>query len=188
MTKVSTLMQEQNRLIKGPSGFNYQVTTNVIHDRIHQGVMYQATVFDQAVPNTGMVMLLIRPDPTLEVHARFEVAVGGDSIARLYKGATFSAPGTILSTENRNQLSSNTALAVLNEGPTITDPGTELIPGGLFIPGGSGFFTSGSVDAFFNEWMLAPGEVYYGEVENISGTTNPMQIQMDFYEPIELLA
>ena len=188
MTKVSSLVQEQNRLLRGPSGFDYQVSTSVIHDRIHQGSMFSSTVFNQTLAAGATIGMLIRPDPSIDVHARFEVAVGGDSIARLYKGTTFSAAGAVLTPENRNQVSSNTALMLLNQDPTITDPGTEMIPGGLFFPGGSGFFTSGSADDFFNEWILAPGVVYYGEVENISGVANPTQIRIDFYEPIELLA
>lgn len=187
MTKASKMIQETNRLIRGPSGFDYQVATNVIHDRIHQGTLFSSSVFDAALVTTGTIAMLIRPDPSISAHTRFGVAVGGDSIARLSKGVTFSAPGAVLTPENRNQISSNAPLLLLNQDPTITDPGTEMIPGGLFFPGGFGFFASGSQGEFFNEWILAPGVVYYAEVENISGVAAPVQLQVEFYEPIELL-
>jgi len=165
-----------------PGFENFVTSQGSAHARIHQGTFYSADLFDPALASAGVLDMLIRPDASVSMHLRFTLAAGGDAQVELFEAATFSAAGALLQPINRNRITANVARGLLNTGPTITAPGVKLTHG--LLPGGSQGQTVGAVGSSFEEWVLAPGVVYLLRSTNLAGQAQPVDIQVDFYEPI----
>lgn len=178
MTKTSRVLQE-NRLGGTPS-------IGMVHERIHRGEFFTGGFFNQAVADNASLEILIQVAASVSMHALFVARVGGDAIARFYEDSTFSGQGDDMLVSNRNRFSANlgtkaSPVSVLTTTPTGIVPGTLLAE--EFLPGGTGFITGGNTVPAFQEWVLQTGKVYYGQLENVSGVANPMNIEIEFYEP-----
>lgn len=165
-----------------PGYENVVTQITATHARIHQGLFFSGDVFDPALAAAGVINVLLRPDSTVSMHARFTIAAGGDSEVRLFEDTTFSAPGTAVLMSNRNRITTLTARGLVTSGPTITADGTQLIHG--LSPGGKSGQSAGGIVESFEEWMLAPGKVYLLRVVNLAAQVQPVDIQVDMYEPI----
>lgn len=164
-------------------GFENVVTSlDAVHARIHQGLFFSADMFDPALANLANLDVLIRPDASVSMHIRFIATAGGDAQVWLYENTTFSAPGVAQTSQNRNRVSQRTALGLVNLGPTVTAVGDELLTG--LLPGGKAGQASGSEKQSFEEWILAPGLVYLARLQNIAGQVQPVNMQVDYYEPV----
>lgn len=152
-----------------------------VHQRIHEGVFFQADRVDTAVVNDGTVDLLVRIPSTLaSAHMRFRMGAGGDAEVELYENPTVTAPGTANSIQNRNR--------VLNTSPEVTVFHTSTLAGDgtliaqEIIPGGNFFITAGGAISSFEEWVLKPDEDYLFRVINKAGSDQPVSASLDWYE------
>lgn len=164
-------------------GFEATVTTlGQVHARIHQGLFFSADHNDPALASSGIMDILIRPAATVSMHVRFNVVTGGDAQVWLFEGTTFSVAGAAVPSVNRNRFSPHTAQALLTSGPTITADGLELLTG--LIVGGKSGQSSGGVRESFEEWIFKVGEVYLVRVQNLNAQAQPVDVGIDFYEPL----
>lgn len=160
---------------------NEVISTDVVHQRIHQGIMFGATVYDAALANAADLELLLQVGAGV-AHARLVGRIGGDGELRLFEGTTFSSAGSAVASVNRNRTKSITSTVTVTSAPTITDDGTELET--QLIPGGSGFLLSGGGEGpVFEEVILAPSTNYLLRLTNISGGNQPANLAVDYYLP-----
>lgn len=163
----------------------YLITVSTEHSKVHQGEMFSAGYYDAAVVTTGDIELLVQIPAGTSAHTYFKVLAGGDSLFEAFEGTTFSAAGTSAGTLNNNRTSSNTPTVTVTHTPTLTTDGTliwqEYIPGGT--GSGVGQVTPGAVQNIAAEQSIfAPSTNYLFRLTNNSGTTQPLQIQLAFYE------
>jgi hypothetical protein len=99
----------------------------------------------------------------------------------LYEDATVSANGTLQLSENKNRLSGRVNETLIYRGPTVTGVGTLLGDG--VIPGGKTGQASGGVREGFEEWILKPASLYLIRFTNTDAQAQPVNIEVDWYEP-----
>jgi len=168
----------------GGRGFGQNVvSTDIIHDRIHQGVFFQSTFYDGAVVNNAFLEVMLRVPTGSAAHFRWAVASGGNALGYMYHTPTLLTDGTARPALNFNGFSTNVALASPFITPTFSDPGTAILDE-IFFPGGQKNQASGGGGSSFEEFVLGPGD-YLGRLQNIAGTTQPLQILITWYEPVE---
>lgn len=156
------------------------VVIDTIHDRMHRGQFFTAGLVNLALANNGTLELLLRV--STGAHVRFAANNGGDARVQLFENATFSDPGSAVTRVNRNRFSSKTAKTLISSAPTISDDGDSIFD--KVLAGGSGFFfTSGGELGSFEEYILSPGD-YLFRLTNLSGSTQPADLQLDFYENV----
>jgi len=161
-------------------GANALVFIDTIHNRIHRGQFFSLDNFNSALANSGTIDVLVKV--TTGVHVRAIASAGGDARFQLFEGTTVSANGTPATPVNRNRFSALTAVTQFFTGPTITADGTALLD--TLLPGGTGgIFSGGGGGQTFEEFVLAPGN-YLLRLTNISGSTQPANVQIDFYEDV----
>jgi len=159
------------------------VVISTEHERIHDGVMYEAGFLWSevtAIADDASAEFLLQL--TDGAHAIFNIAAGGDAEVHFFENPTFSAAGDLVTVFNKNRFSSNTSSAVATANPTITDAGTALPKS--FLPGGSGPHSGGGSDGNYNhERVLKGGNDYLVRVTNRAGATKAISIGVEFYEP-----
>ena len=161
-------------------GANALVFIDTIHNRIHRGQFFSLDQFNTGLAAAGTIELLVKV--TTGAHVRLTAAAGGDARLQLFEGTTVSANGTPLTPVNRNRFSTLAAVTQFYSGPTITADGTSLLD--TLLPGGTGgIFSGGGGGETFEEFILAPGN-YLVRLTNISGSTQPANVQVDFYEDV----
>ena len=159
----------------------YIVTLNALHNQIHNGNMYDADLADLALANNGVLEFIIQTGAGDLVHMQFRGSGGGDVNLQLYEGTTFSAAGTAVTPVNRNRASSNTSVVTVTHTPTLSADGTKLADD--LVPGGTGGNATGGSADIFGEWILQASTVYMLRAINISGSTKPVFIGLDWIEP-----
>lgn len=163
--------------------------TDIVHERIHHGEFFSAFTYEAALADDGFSSILIQCAETMSCHFSYIVRAGGDAEIQLYEAPTFSNAGSSLTVVDRNRITNNSPLTTLTTGPTVSDTGTLLES--QFIPGGTtGFlsFNPGGEGSMFKEYVFAPGTDYLLYAYNRAGGAQPMNIQVDFYEPISGVA
>ena len=156
------------------------------HRLAHDGMMFHFTHLHSAVVNGGTEDLLFKVPAGAYPHLNtMRVnAGGGDLNIYLYEGTTVSADGTAVTVHNTNRNSSNTADTPVYHTPTVTGVGTEIHH--QWLPPsatGAGQTHDGVTDAQQGEeWILAPSTNYMLRVENNSGNTIDIWVEVLFYE------
>lgn len=164
-----------------PGFRNRVVATDVVHDRIHQGLFYSPSRYVASLGNGASIEFLIRVQ-SVGLHSRITGKCGGDATIVLYEGADVSSPGTQIIPANRNRFNQRAAETLFYHTPTLNDDGTELDTD--FIPGGSWPFAGGGVGPFFQEWILKTGTDYLLRLTNTSGSGQPAEVELDCYEAV----
>lgn len=175
-TKVKEILVDQGGLI---------ITVTTEHSKVHQGEFFSSGYYNATVANTTAINVLVQVPTDISIHTYFKVLSGGDSLFEAFEGVTFSAQGTDTGTLNNNRTSTNTPDTIVTHTPTITDTVSliwqEFIPGGSGA--GSGQVTPGAVQNVASEQsILAPNTNYLFRLTNNAGSTQPLQIQLAFYE------
>lgn len=166
----------------GFGGYRNHVTAlSVVHARTHQGTFFGATAEDAALANGANLDMLIRVGAET-MHANFALVAGGNAAVALFEGTTISAEGSVLTPQNHNRTSSRASNVLLNQGSTITLPGTK-IAGGRILGGTGGNADGGATDTN-DEWLLAPNTSYLLRLTNNSGQVQAADIHVRFYEDI----
>ena len=159
---------------------NHVVSIDTVHQHIHEGIMFSAHQYDDAVANDGTLAFLIQVPAGVSPHLRPRAAAGGDAEVRLFEAPTFSAAGSAAAALNRKRSSDITALATVTTGPTVSVNGTEL--DATYVPGGSRNQAVGGSAGFFQEWILAPSTNYLVLMTNKSGGSAELALALDWYE------
>lgn len=166
-----------------PGFRNEVVTTNIVHARIHQGLMFSSSVLDEGLANDANLDILIQISSPVSAHLRATGRVSGDAIFRIFEGTEVSDIGTPNPVINRNRFSDIVSEAQVFIAPTIADVGLEL--DAQFIPGGGPGPSSGGDSPFFEEFILRTNTNYLIRLNNISGQSMIANIQLDYYEPAQ---
>lgn len=156
-------------------------TIDVLHHRIHQGVVYSHNQILTAVANDASVNLLLQVPASHAAHLRAVLAAGGDAELRLFEGTTFSNAGTGVTPRNRNRFAGDNAQLTVSHTPTITGDGTELST--VFVPGGRGGNAGGGTGGLFAEYVLNVGTNYLLRGTNRAGQRQNLNLQVTWYEP-----
>lgn len=159
---------------------NALISIDTVHARVHEGVLYVANRYSASLADDASITLLLRPNGAY-VHLRAVGVCGGDAELFLSEGPTVSGNGTEVSTFNKNRVSANVATMEVFHTPTLSADGTELLT--QLLAGGSGIFLSpGAQSGFEQEWVLDPDTDYVVRLTNVSGSNQPAELQLDFYE------
>jgi hypothetical protein len=121
-----------------------QTTVNETEQRGHAGQAFTFTHLDEGVANNASSDTLIVTDG-FQSHLTFSAAGGGDIYVEIFEDAITSSTGSGLSMFNVNRNSILTPKSQAFHLPTITSTGTLLKK--IFVPGGSGGRSSGSIGA-----------------------------------------
>lgn len=173
------LSEEWKRMHVSSTG-HIIVEPEIIH-LINHGILYGVGSYNASVSNGANIDLLITPNGN-PIHTAMQIAGGGDCVLSLYEGTTYSAAGTAITPLNLNRSSSNLSDVSASVSPTITDVGTLIYQ--LYAAGGTGGNASGG-HADFQRGILKSGETYLFRLTNTSGGTKPMQISLQFFDPLE---
>lgn len=154
------------------------VQIDAVHQRVHQGKLWDASIYNAALADAGNLDLLIQTGSSYP-HTRFNGDGTGAIRFLLYEGVTVSDAGAAVTAYNRNRNSVNALTATITSGPTISDIGTP-IAGNLIGAAGGGSVGS-SIDTF-EEFVLKPNEIYLARLTNISGGAIHALVSLIAYE------
>lgn len=157
------------------------VTTDVTHQRVHEGRYFSGGEYNAAIANGGILDILIQSS-TQSTHIKFSGTSGGDASMVLYENTTFSAAGTAVVISNHNRSSSKVFSGTITATPTITVVGTQ-VNGTIFIAGGSHTNSIGGSGDFNNEFILAASTNYLLRITNNSGAATKVETHIECYQP-----
>lgn len=157
------------------------------HLHVHQAEAYDGGWLFSGVADGAQVQMLMIPQDADEfAHLTVAAVAGGRAVLHLYEGPTIVATGTFVGGENYNRplANANPATWLTYRAPTISDVGYELHPG--LLPGGIGANPVGDRAAGTAraglEWVLNTGTAYLVVVQNQSGATVPVEVELEWYE------
>ncbi|MCK5018043.1 MAG: hypothetical protein KAS32_13385 [Candidatus Peribacteraceae bacterium] len=108
------------------------------------------------------------------------ISAGGDAIANLYKGTTYTAPGTSVPIYNNNENSVITPTFTLFHTPTIDVLGAVNSPSALVFGGMKNQAFGGSVSP--SPRILEPSTEYLIRVQNIAGAAKNIEVILKVIE------
>lgn len=168
-------MAKVSRALGGITGRHLRtINTELVHQRIHDGIFFTATAYDAALASAGILQLLTQIPAGQSAHLRIFGSAGGEALGELFENTTFSDAGTAATVQNRNRFSANVSPITITTGPTITSPGDLLVQELVGAKFGGSLGT-------FEEWILAPGN-YLARLTNIAPQTQAVALQLDFYD------
>lgn len=151
------------------------IVQNSIHEKIHDGALFTASRFVDAVGDNLEIRIHIVTAAARVAHMR--IRVGGKNAVELalHETAVVSGDeeGTAITAYNRLRSSAATAVTSILHTPEFSDDGTLLL-------------NTVARDNFssFEEWDLAGGTDYQVIATNRSGAAQPMSVVLDWYEPV----
>ena len=163
--------------------FPQTTTISYAHEKCHSGKFFNFSYVGNGILAAANLEVLIQTGSPAELHAAFGFDVEGQCEMLIYEGTTVSAAGTAVTIIDVNRVTANTSQATATHTPTVTAVGTQLrhvfVPGGtIFPPGGS----DGAPVRGGTELILAPSTNYLIRVNNTSGGTIDIGVEVGFYE------
>ena len=156
-------------------------TIDIVHKRIHQGLLYSSGFYTSSLADNGEINILIKIGATT-THFNYIASCGGDFITQIFKIPTYSNVGTAIGAENHSQVSTNTFNGNVYHTPTLTGNGTQL-NGTVFFAGGNGGNSTGSTEtAFTSEFVLKTNTDYLVKITNVSGQAKKASITTTYYQ------
>ena len=153
---------------------------NLPHHEVHEGNTFQSWVYTGTVANNNTLDLVIVTTGTSKVaHLTWVANAGGDALTLFYEGVS----GTFNSSAPNFNLRRDSIIASpisVFHYPTIT--WTGLLLNTSLIPGGSGGATPGGTARAETEWLIAPNTKYLLRAQNIAGTSQPVNITIQWYQ------
>jgi hypothetical protein len=153
---------------------------NSVHLKGHQGKSFYTDYINTSVANGGTVDLLLNNPASNYPHFVAYIKTSGNASIDFYKGTTASANGTALTSQNRNDNSSNVAGLVVSHTPTVTTLGTLKHQG--YSIGGEHNKLTGGENGFSEEIILTPNTKYLMRVTNTAGVASIIVIHTHWYE------
>ena len=158
------------------------IVTSRNHREVHEGEFYTFGFTFLSVADDGFAYLRFLSGAK-NLHLGLEVTAEGKSLAFLYRGTTFTAPGDAVAIINNNCASSNTALVTAFSEPTHDVLGTLLTPAnGILLPGGLGPQSVGAEVKSDEERVTGIDTEYLVAVKNVSGLSKDITIIVAGYE------
>lgn len=176
------LFGQNDEPVKVDSRSEALVLIDTVHSRIHEGRFYTTNASDLALADNASITVLVRIGYGQSAHVRPLGICGGDAELFVFEGPTVTNDGTVQAVTNKNRFSPRVAVTEIFLGPTISDDGLEL--DNRLIIGGSGFISTpgGQSDFSEGEWVFKTNTDYLIRLTNRAGTTQPAQLEIDFYE------
>lgn len=178
----NTIRDIYNYLFRNGFLIGTSARPNVILDEVSQairdGVAFQVDGRNSLA--NGASMIFIAKVGALPLHfINFSLEVSaGEVVMELFENPTITSNGTLVSSNNKNRVSTNTSLTACYGGGTVSSNGT-LIAKHSILSAGQGAFTLGGSGGFGGEWLLKPNEDYLFKITNNSGST--IQYSINFY-------
>lgn len=154
-------------------------TVDTVHEHVHKGIAYSATILNTAVANNGKLNLVLEIPADREIHFRYHLAGGGEATYRLVRSPTITVAGSAITAYNHNDRSQEAAGTVATKDATYSD-GIELF--NKYLPGGAAGRAVGDQTELNTEWVLKPGLTYVLEITNISGGAAAFGLTGNWYE------
>jgi hypothetical protein len=158
------------------------VTIDYPHQKTHEGRYFSGGYYNASIANGATIELLIQMGAATTWHSKIRASSGGDATVQIFENATFSAAGTSVTVSNHNRSSSKVSDATVTHTPTLTADGTQ-VNGTILIPGGSTGNSAGGSGGFEDEYILAVSKVYLVRLTNTAGTSEPMSLLVEGYQP-----
>lgn len=150
------------------------VTMDSMHRKIHDGQVFTASRFVDAVADGASIVVLIQTGTTA-CHMRITATSIGAAELALYETAVISGDeeGTAITSYNRNRASASAATATITHTPELSDNGT-LISNHHTYEGHSSI----------EEWVLGASNVYQIILTNrdTAPAAQAMSVRLDWYE------
>lgn len=163
----------------------YDPTTNHIividhaHHEVHEGHSFVAGHYNASVAHNASLNLLISTTSKIP-HLVFRGAAGGDSVLVFSEGVSVVSDGTVVPVQNMNRNSGEVSSVLVYHTPNTPVATTTLET--MFLPGGTGPAQSGGDEVRRGtEWNLLTNTKYMISVTNISGSNQPISINVEFY-------
>jgi hypothetical protein len=139
---------------------------------IRRGVVFSVFHRDTNVANGRDIQVLIQTG-NLEVYAEFTYVCEGASHVDLYEGDTFVFNGTMMTAQNRNRAVHGilTPQSQFWYSPTFSVQGTTI-----------GQWLNPSSSKEVQNFLLKPNTKYRLDLNNNSGVSADMSVEIDFYE------
>lgn len=153
------------------------------HVYLHNKLRYIINRYDAALANNGTIDIVITTGADYAAHIIWEARVAGDVLLQVFRDPTGVADGSALGVVNRSQeapIRASTVSALLN--PTIVGDGTELGPGGIYLPGGTGGVAGGETGTGRDEFIIPVSTSFLYRLTNQSGQARKTNLSFDFYE------
>lgn len=153
-------------------------TRDVVHEKIHDGLLFSACDEQNAIANNAVVNYLFTADAGKDLHLVWEI--DGDIAMRVefFSGTTTSASGTLLDTANRNIGSANVSGATVHRGPTITADGTKRCM--ARVGNATVGARSGGTNRAGHEWVIPAGTKALIRITSLSGASASLNAASDF--------
>jgi len=161
------------------------VTIDTIHNQVHEGNVYLATLLDDNVLAAGELDIsIVVASGAVGNHLFLRASSGGDASAHLYEGVTTSG-GFNMDLVNRDRASLNTPMGdvLIWDNATVSISGATLLKETL-IPGGSfAALSTGGAIAEANGWILRHNTNYLYRVTNLTGAAEPVAVGLTIVHP-----
>lgn len=158
---------------------NAPIVIDTVHAHIHYGRAFFASDV-RTVVDTGISRAIIDVASGASAHIDFEIKTEGRAISTLKEVGSYSN-ATSFATINRNLFSDIVPDVSVLFGGSLEVTSASLFRG-LIGSGDKNNNVGGGVGGAFYELILKPG-IYALDVQNLSGSTNYVAIEVDWYEP-----
>jgi hypothetical protein len=166
------------------SGKLYPPVTQHFEHHVYKGEAWRVSYYDDAVATpSGTVDILALPlAGAVEPSIYREISVHADTTFWAFEDFDISASGTALVAANyrRSKQGILVPTALFYHTPTITRLGTAFGP--QFIPGGSTANAQGTTFRDTNPIILGPGIPALFRLQNLSGITGDLYMQIAWFE------
>jgi hypothetical protein len=165
-------------MMEGVNGSNLQVTTDYVHEYVHQGALWTTSIAVPSLANSGDSDCYIVTGSDM-CHLVSAIQAEGACTLNIYEDAVGSN-GTVLTPTNLNRNVATTPTTVIRAGATITSVGTLLFT--FYLPGGTGGGKAGGFIRQGTEIVMKPNTAYLYRTTNVSGNAIRLAKQLEFYE------
>ena len=152
------------------------VTVSHEERELHNENLWSAGHLVVDVANEGYTRLLLTNNGLKEAHINFKVSVEGKAYLKAFRGGLHSNQGTSLAEVNHVGKSTATTDIVVTYNPTVTTPGTQMLPTQL-LPGGIDPVSIG-IKGKGGGYTVPPADNFYIEVQNQGGAAKDDVIEL----------
>lgn len=159
------------------------------HVYLHKKVRYIINNYNAALANDGTIDIVVTTGAIYSAHMVWGANIGGDALLQIFRDPGVSG-GTAMDVVNRSQeapIRSSTVAATLNPVIDSSGEGTEIIPDGILLPGGTGGIAAGGGGEGRDEFIIPPSTSFLYRLTNVSGQARKMNLGLDFYEHLPVV-
>lgn len=159
------------------------------HVYLHKKVRYIINNYNAALADDGTIDIVVTTGAIYSVHVVWTANIGGDASLDIFRGPDFSG-GSAMGVVNRSQeapIRASTITAILNPDIGSGGDGTEIIPDGILLPGGTGGIAAGGGGEGRDEFIIPPSTSFLYRLTNVSGQARKMNLGLDFYEHLPIV-